>query len=116
MPEQVSPIKISLAPMAPEIEAQLFNSFLRPITANVLRKMYDYLAENTRKDSSEELAACLPLVGAAVQTFQAEDYMQAFQRTYLAYRYLLALRTQRPELPALELESESNGQRGGPDA
>lgn len=116
MPEQISPIKISLAPMAPEIEAQLFNSFLRPITANVLRKMYDYLAENTRKDNSEELAACLPLVGAAVQTFQGEDYVQAFQRTYLAYRYLIALRTQRPELPALELEVGSNGQGGGPSA
>jgi hypothetical protein len=116
MAEQVSPIKISLAPMAPEIEAQLFNSFLRPITANVLRKLYDYLAENTRKDSSEELSACLPLVGAAVQTFQAEDYSQAFQRAYLAYRYLIALRSQRPELPPLELEAGSNGKGGGPSA
>jgi hypothetical protein len=113
MAELVSPIKLSLAPMAPEIEAQLYNSFLRPITANVLRKLYDYLAENTRKDSSEELAACLPMVGAAVQTFQSGDYAQAFQRTYFAYRYLIALRRQRPELPALELELEANPKGSG---
>ena len=112
MPEQGSPIKISLAPMAPEIEAQLFNSFLRPITAGVIRKLYDYLAENARKEGSEELQGCLPLVGGAVQTFQAEDYGQAFLRAYSAYRYLVALRTYKPDLPPLDLGTGASGPGG----
>lgn len=98
--------------MAPEIEVQLFNSYLRPITAGVIHKLYDYLAENMQKGGPEELQACLPLVGGAVQTFQAEDYVQAFQRAYTAYRFLIALRTQMPDLPPLDLDVASNGHGG----
>jgi hypothetical protein len=108
MAEQVSPIRLSLAPMAPEIEAQLLSNYLRPVTATVLRKLYDYLADNTKSDGAEELSGCTPLIAAAVQAFQAEDYSQAFQRAYVAYRYLVVLRSRRPSLPALELEDESN--------
>ncbi len=109
MAEPGSPIKLSLAPMAPEIEAQLFNAYMRPIAANVIGALYDYVAENAKKEENQELQGCIPLVGGAVQVFQAGDYGQALQQAYGAYRYVTVARTHKPELPKLELGSDADG-------
>ncbi len=103
-----SPIKLSLAPMAPEIEAQLFNSYMKPIAADVIRRLYDYLATHSQRAENKELQGCIPLVGGAVQVFQAGDYPRALQQAYSAYRYVTVLRTHKPELPPLQLGSEAS--------
>jgi hypothetical protein len=97
-----SPIKLTLAPMAPEIEAQLFSAYIKPIAAGVIRRLYEYLAANAQ-GGGKELQGCVPLVGGAVQVFQAGDYPRALNQAYAAYRYLTVLRTHKPELPPLEL-------------
>jgi len=104
MPETISPIKLTLAPMAPEIEAQLYNDYLRPLAAHAIVKIYEYLSANaSQQDAASQLQGVVPVVGAAVQGFQAGDYGGALQQAYLAYRYLTVLRSQIPDLPALNL-------------
>jgi hypothetical protein len=104
MPETISPIKLTLAPMPPEIEAQLYNDYLRPLAARAIVKIYDYLSANaSQEDAASELEAIVPIVGAAVQRFQSADYGGALQQAYVAYRYLTVLRSHRPDLPALDL-------------
>jgi hypothetical protein len=100
----ISPIKLTLAPMSPEIEGQLYNDYLRPLAAHSISRVYDYLSSNaTKSDAASELQGAIPIVGAAVQRFQGGDYGGALQQMFGAYRYLTVLRSHRPELPALDL-------------
>ncbi|HEX2085322.1 MAG TPA: hypothetical protein VHF89_06530 [Solirubrobacteraceae bacterium] len=103
-----SPIKLSLAPMAPEIEAQLYSAYIKPIAAGVIRRLYEYLAANVQGGGAKELQPCVPLVGGAVQVFQAGDYPRALQQAYVAYRYVTVVRTHKPELPPLELAAATD--------
>lgn len=106
MPEAVSPIKLSLAPMAAEIELQLFNEYMHPIAGRVIKKLYDYLASNTGTNGNgRELEGCIPIVGQAVQLFQAGAYPQAVDQAFAAYRYITVLRSHKPELPPVDLAS-----------
>jgi hypothetical protein len=94
--------------MPPEIEGQLYNDYLRPLAARVIRKIYDYLSANvSRPDTAADLQGSIPIVGAAVQRFESGDYGGALQQAYGAYRYLTVLRSHRPDLPALDLGDDS---------
>ncbi|MDQ3935245.1 MAG: hypothetical protein M3340_11530 [Actinomycetota bacterium] len=107
MPETISPIKLTLAPMPAQIEAQLYNDYLRPLAGQVIKKVYDYLSANAGgENGASELEGCAPLVAAAVQRFQAGDYAGALQQTFGAYRYVTVLRSHNPDLPALELAAD----------
>jgi hypothetical protein len=100
----VSPIKLSLAQMPPEIEGQLYNDYLRPLAGQVITKLYDYVAAGLQGDkAAKELQGCVPLLGQAVQTYQSGDYGSALQQAYAAYRFVTVIRSHRPDLPAIDV-------------
>ena len=105
MSEVVSPIKLSLAPMAAEIEGQLYNEYMRPLAGLTIKRLYEYLAANTNaEDGGRELQGAIPAVGQAVQLYQAGAYAQAVDTAFQAYRHVTVVRSHKPNLPALELE------------
>jgi hypothetical protein len=107
MVETTSPIRLSLAPMPPQIEAQLYNDYLRPLAGQVIKKVYEYLSANANgEDGAAELEGCAPLVAAAVERFHGGDYGGALQQGFGAYRFVTVLRSHRPDLPPLELASD----------
>lgn len=105
MSESASPIKLSLAPMAAEIEVQLYNEYMRPLAGTTIKRIYEYLDTNTgAEDGGRELQGAIPVVGQAVQLYQAGRYAEAVDAGYQAYRYVTVVRSHKSNLPPLELE------------
>lgn len=105
MSEAVSPIRLSLAPMAAEIETQLFNDYMRPLAGQTIKRLYEYLAANGgAENGGRELQGAVPIVGQAVQLYQAGAYAQAVNAAFQAYRHVVVVRSHKPDLPALTLD------------
>ena len=103
----VSPIKLTLGQMPPEIESQLYNDYLRPLAGQVIGRVYEYLTANLQGDKPvRELQGCVPIVAAAVQAYQAGDNAGALQQAYGAYRFVTVVRSHKSGLPPLDLGCE----------
>jgi len=80
------------------VELQAMNSLMQDITAAAIRKVYDYLDKHSQQ--YRQLENCIPLVKQAVDSFRAGNYTQAFAQVFQAYRFLMLLRTNLPDLPS----------------
>ena len=83
----------------PEVEARAAAEFTQVASADLIRKLYNYLEGNSQR--YRQLADCIPMVRRAAELYGAGDHTGAFSQAYQAYRGITILRSNIPELPGL---------------
>jgi hypothetical protein len=83
----------------PEVEARAAVEFTQVASADLIRKLYNYLEGNSQR--YRQLVDCIPMVRRAAELYGAGDYTGAFSQAYQAHRGITILRSNIPELPGL---------------
>jgi hypothetical protein len=84
----------------PDVEARAAHEFTQGASADLIRKLYQYLEANAPQHP--QLAECIPLVARAAELYGARDYPTALSQAYQAYRAITIQRSGVPTLPSLE--------------
>lgn len=83
----------------PVLDRQAAGNLAADITADSLRTLSTYLEGNAGRYPS--LESCVPIVTQAAHRFAAQDYAQAFNLIWLAYRAIETIRADDPGIPPL---------------
>jgi hypothetical protein len=105
LPGSEAPVALAPQPVLapyeqrPEVEARAAAEFTQVASADLIRKLYNYLEGNSQR--YRQLADCIPMVRRAAELYGAGDHTGAFSQAYQAYRGITILRSNIPELPGL---------------
>jgi hypothetical protein len=93
------PMSGGLGLSQPALEHQAAVGFVGDIVALAVQKLSTYLETNSAQHQS--LESCVPIVTQAEQSLAAQDYAQAFDLIWQAYRMVVFIRATDPQLPPL---------------
>jgi hypothetical protein len=85
----------------PALEHQAAVSFVGDIVALAVQKLSTYLETNSAQHSS--LESCVPIITQAEQSLAVQDYAQAFDLIWQAYRMIVFIRATDPQIPPLRV-------------
>jgi hypothetical protein len=96
-----APMNGGLGLSQPALEHQAAVSFVGDIVALALQKLSTYIETNSAQHQS--LESCVPIVTQAEQSLAAQDYAQAFDLIWQAYRMIVFIRATDPQIPPLRV-------------